>query len=87
MPARRSALLRLLVGIAISAVFLVVTLRNVDLGKAADAIGHAAPAWLAVALGIVLVDLCLRALRWHVLLRYRRGRVRAAVRTGWRSAT
>src|SRR5512147_815446 len=69
MPARRSALLRLLVGIVISAVFLVVTLRNVDLGKAADAIGHAAPSWLAVALAIVLVDLCLRALRWHVLLR------------------
>ncbi len=69
MPARRSALLRLLVGIVISAVFLVVTLRNVDLGKAADAIGHAAPGWLAVALLIVLVDLCLRALRWHVLLR------------------
>jgi glycosyltransferase 2 family protein len=69
MPARRSALLRLLVGIAISAVFLAVTLRNVDLGKAADAIGHATPAWLAAGLGIVLVDLCLRALRWHVLLR------------------
>jgi hypothetical protein len=69
MPARGSALLRLLVGIAISAVFLIVTLRNVDLGKAADAIGHSAPAWLAVALVIVLIDLCLRALRWHVLLR------------------
>lgn len=69
MPARRSALLRLLVGVVISAVFLVVTLRNVDLGKAADAIGNAAPGWLAVALVIVLVDLFLRALRWHVLLR------------------
>lgn len=69
MPARRSALLRLLVGVVISAIFLVVTLRNVDLGKAADAIGHAAPAWLAIALVIVLIDLCLRALRWHVLLR------------------
>ena len=52
----------------ISAVFLVVTLRNVDLGKAADAIGQAAPVGLAAALLIVLVDLCLRALRWHVLL-------------------
>jgi hypothetical protein len=68
MPARRSALTRLLVGVAISAVFLAVTLRNVDLGKAADAIGQAAPAGLVAALLIVLVDLCLRALRWHVLL-------------------
>ena len=68
MPARRSALTRLLVGVVISAVFLAVTLRNVDLGKAADAIGRAAPIGLAAALLIVLVDLCLRALRWHVLL-------------------
>jgi glycosyltransferase 2 family protein len=69
MPARRSAFVRLLVGIVISAVFLGITLRNVDLGKAADAIGRAAPAGLAVALVIVLIDLSLRALRWHVLLR------------------
>jgi uncharacterized protein (TIRG00374 family) len=68
MLARRSALVRLLIGVAISATFLAVTLRNVDLGKAADAIGRAAPAGLAAALLIVLVDLSLRALRWHVLL-------------------
>src|ERR1700675_533487 len=68
MPARRSALIRLVVGIAISAVFLGVTLRNVDLGKAGDAIGRAAPVGLAVALAIVLIDLSLRALRWYVLL-------------------
>jgi uncharacterized protein (TIRG00374 family) len=68
MLARRSALVRLLIGVAISAAFLAVTLRNVDLGKAADAIGRAAPAGLAAALLIVLVDLSLRALRWHVLL-------------------
>ena len=64
----RRDIVRLLVGIAISAVFLGVTLRQVDLQKAADAIGHAAPAGLAAALVIVLVDLTLRALRWHVLL-------------------
>jgi uncharacterized protein (TIRG00374 family) len=69
MLARRPALLRLLVGVVISAVFLGVTLRNVDLGKAADAIGRSAPAWLIVALVIVLIDLSLRALRWHLLLR------------------
>ena len=60
--------MRLLVGIAISAVFLGVTLAQVDLAKVADAIGRAAPAGLAAALVIVLVDLVLRALRWHVLL-------------------
>jgi uncharacterized protein (TIRG00374 family) len=69
MPAARSAWARLLVGVVISAVFLAVTLRNVDLGKAADAIGRAAPLGLLAALVIVLIDLCLRALRWHVLLR------------------
>lgn len=43
MPARRSTLLRLLVGIVISAVFLAVTLSRVNLGQAAEAIGRAAP--------------------------------------------
>ena len=41
---------------------------RVNLAEVAEAIGRAAPAGLAVALGIVLIDLCLRALRWHVLL-------------------
>ena len=63
MPSLRSPWVRLLVGVMVSVVFLAVTLRNIDLPKAADAIGHAAPGWLALALGIVLVDLCLRALR------------------------
>jgi len=64
----RSGLVRLLIGVAISVVFLGVTLSRVDLQKAAEAIGQAAPAGLALAFGIVLVDLSLRALRWHVLL-------------------
>jgi uncharacterized protein (TIRG00374 family) len=67
MAARRD-IVRLLVGVAISAVFLAVTLSRVDLPKAAEAIGRAAPAGLAVAFLIVLGDLALRALRWHVLL-------------------
>ena len=65
---RNSPLVRLLIGIAISAVFLGVTLSRVNLEEAAAAIGQAAPGLLLVALLIVLVDLCLRALRWHVLL-------------------
>ncbi len=68
MRARRSALLRLLLGIVVSVVFLAVTLSRVNLEEAAQAIARAAPAWLVAALAIVLVDLSLRALRWHVLL-------------------
>jgi conserved hypothetical protein len=83
MPARRSALVRLLVGAVISVVFLAVTLSRVNLGQAAEAIGRAAPAGLAAALLIVLVDLCLRALRWHVLLVNVEG---AAVRPPYRLA-
>jgi hypothetical protein len=68
MLSRQSALLRLLIGVVISVVFLAVTLSRVNLEEAAQAIGRAAPAGLAAALLIVLVDLSLRALRWHVLL-------------------
>jgi uncharacterized protein (TIRG00374 family) len=66
--AARRDIIRLLVGIAISAVFLALALRGVDFQKVAEAIGRSAPGGLAAALLIVLVDLALRALRWHVLL-------------------
>lgn len=65
----RRHVVRLIVGVLISAVFLGVVLVQVDLRRTVDAIGRAAPAGLALALLIVLVDLALRALRWHVLLR------------------
>ncbi len=81
--ASRRAVLRLLVGVAISAVFLAVTLSRVDLPLAAEAIGRAAPAGLVAALLIVLADLSLRALRWHVLLLNVEG---AAVRPPYRLA-
>jgi uncharacterized protein (TIRG00374 family) len=68
MSARTSALVRLLAGLAISAVFLWLTLSQVDLEQVAAAIGGAAPAGLAAALLILTVDLFLRALRWRVLL-------------------
>lgn len=83
MVARGSTLVRLLVGVVISAVFLGLTLSRVNLEQAAEAIGGAAPAGLAAALVIVLVDLCLRALRWHVLLLGVEG---AAVRPPYRLA-
>lgn len=65
----RSALVRLAVGVAISVVFLALTLSQVDLAKVGDAISRAAPAGLLAALLIVIADLALRALRWWVLLR------------------
>jgi len=65
----RSALLRLGIGILISVVFLAATLSQVDLAKVAKTMTDASPAWLLIALGIVVVDLGLRALRWQVLLR------------------
>ncbi len=65
----RSGAIRLAVGIAISAIFLGITLSRVDLGRAAAAIGAAAPLGLAAAVTISLVDLSLRALRWQTLLR------------------
>lgn len=68
MAARRD-IVRLLVGVAISVVFLGVTLAGVDLAKTGAAIGRAAPLGLLAAFVVVLVDLTLRALRWHVLLR------------------
>jgi glycosyltransferase 2 family protein len=65
---RRSAILRLLIGLAISAVFLGLTLSRVNLAEVGAAIAAASPAWLLVALGIVIVDVLLRAVRWQFLL-------------------
>ena len=64
----RPAFLRLALGVVISVVFLGITLSRVDLPKTAEAIGRAAPLGLAIGVGIVLVDVSLRALRWRVLL-------------------
>ena len=69
----RSALVRLLVSIAISLVFLYLALSSVDLAAVGRAIAAASPVWLLLALVIVLVDLCLRALRWQLLLHGVRG--------------
>jgi uncharacterized membrane protein YbhN (UPF0104 family) len=55
--AARRDIVRLLVGVAISAVFLAVTLSRVNLEEAAAAIGRAAPLGLAAAFVVVLIDL------------------------------
>ena len=48
---RSSAILRLLIGLAISAVFLALTLSRVNLAEVGAAIAAASPAWLLVASG------------------------------------
>lgn len=59
---------RIVVGLAVSAVFAAATLTRVDLGSMAHALGRAAP--LGVALGILfsLCEICVRAWRWRFLL-------------------
>jgi uncharacterized protein (TIRG00374 family) len=59
---------RIVVGLAVSAVFAAATLSRVDLGSMAHALGRAAP--LGVALGILfsLLEIGVRAWRWRFLL-------------------
>jgi uncharacterized protein (TIRG00374 family) len=59
---------RAIVGIAISVVALAVVVRSVDLAAAWDALRSAQPAWIALMVAFVVVDLLLRAVRWRVLL-------------------
>lgn len=66
--ARRRAL-RVLVGVAISAFFVVATLSRVDLAEVANALRRVNFWGLALALPFVGVELVLRALRWQRLLR------------------
>lgn len=65
---RRPSLLRLCLGIAVSIVFLGITLSRVDLAATGAAITAAAPHVIVIALVVVLVDVTLRALRWKGLL-------------------
>ncbi len=65
---RRDALPRVLLGALISVVFLALVISRVDLPAVGAALGHANPALMAAALGVLVVDLLLRAFRWRVLL-------------------
>lgn len=64
----RGRLLRYLVGVAISLVFLVLTLSRVDLAEVARALAAVAPAGLALAVVLTMVEVAVRALRWQRLL-------------------
>lgn len=59
---------RVLLGVVISAVFVVATLARVDLGEVGLAIGKVQPAGLVLAIALVFVELAIRAARWRVLL-------------------
>lgn len=60
--------LRLIAGIAVSAVFLYLTASRVDLPRVAQLILDASPLPLAGVLGLVLLELAIRAIRWQRLL-------------------
>jgi uncharacterized protein (TIRG00374 family) len=59
---------RTVVVLALAAGLLVLFLRNVDVRHVAHAILGASPAWLALSLAMMFVNLGVRALRWQYLL-------------------
>ncbi|MEZ4501141.1 MAG: lysylphosphatidylglycerol synthase transmembrane domain-containing protein [Dehalococcoidia bacterium] len=60
---------RVWLGLAVSAIFLVLLLRQVDGGELLDALRDVEVGWLVVALAVYLGALWLRALRWRLILR------------------
>jgi uncharacterized protein (TIRG00374 family) len=65
--------LRIALGIAISAVFLVLAFRGVHFDAVGDALGSAQYAWLIPAVAAIVVSIGMRAVRWGVLFHPRRG--------------
>ncbi len=64
----RSRLARFALGAIVGAALLVLTIARVDLGSVARVIGGASLPGLASAVGVVLVDLGIRGLRWRTLV-------------------
>jgi glycosyltransferase 2 family protein len=64
----RSPIVRLITGLAISLVFLAITVSRVDLGETARALSNAAPGGILLAIALILVELTIRAERWRILL-------------------
>lgn len=60
---------RLYLGLGVSAVFLVLLLRQVDGDELAEALREARPGWIALAAVPFALGLWLRALRWRIVLR------------------
>lgn len=61
---------RFLLGVAFSAVLLGLFFWQVDIGLTASALRDAQYGWLAPAIGMYVVGVILRTIRWHVLLRH-----------------
>jgi hypothetical protein len=61
--------LRLLIGLAVSAVFLVLLLRQVDGAEMWDALREVSPAWIVLALAFLGASVWVRAQRWAAILR------------------
>jgi len=66
---RRGGLIRLLVGVAISAFFAWATLTRVDISEVGAALRRVDVGGLAIAVVLVVVEIVLRAVRWRLLLR------------------
>ena len=60
---------RLLVGVALGALFLYLAMRNVDLRETWDTLRHAHYGYYAAMIALNIVALWLRAVRWSILLR------------------
>jgi uncharacterized protein (TIRG00374 family) len=59
---------RVWIGIAVSAVFLALLLRQVDGAELRDALRDVRPSWLVLAVAVELVALWVRGTRWQVVL-------------------
>jgi uncharacterized protein (TIRG00374 family) len=69
-PAGRSSrVLKVLIGVAISGVFLYATLRAVPFRKVVAALGHARPEWILLSLVAIGAAYFLKTCRWAVMLR------------------
>src|SRR6476646_10474498 len=64
----RGALIRGLIGIAISVIAIVILLRSVDVAEVVDILRGASPAWIGVMILATLVDIGARGGRWQALL-------------------
>lgn len=64
----RTPLLRAVLGVGISIVALWVIAGTVDLAATARVLGSAAPAWVGVAGGFLVIDVLVRGIRWRRLL-------------------
>jgi len=80
-------LLRALVGLAISAVAVFLVVRQVDVAAAWEVLRGALPVFVAATVACIILDVALRALRWHGLLaplaRLRMATVTASLLVGY----